>query len=221
MRKGISLALTIGFLAILFSRAQELSPSPIPSSTPDRSVRISFVPPPLEGKISLGVYDQSGRLVRVLHQEAEFDEFTVGADALTTKWDGKDDDEHDLPAGKYSARGFLVAPMKIGAETVNGSPSGVSPVHIKLVANPLENNERPTVDITAGLDDDDAYLQTIDGLPLVTIAKRGDATNVSLGARRDPKRVMVFLSNGTTTRQVEVSGLSKMMAFDCGRFELK
>ena len=221
MRKGISLALTIGFLAILFSRAQELSPSPIPSSTPDRSVRISFVPPPLEGKISLGVYDQSGRLVRVLHQEAEFDEFTVGADALTTKWDGKDDDEHDLPAGKYSARGFLVAPMKIGAETVNGSPSGVSPVHIKLVANPLENNERPTVDITAGLDDDDAYLQTIDGLPLVTIAKRGDATNVSLGTGRDPKSVMVFLSNGTTTRQVEVSGLSKMMAFDCGRFELK
>ena len=221
MRKGISLALTIGFLAILFSRAQELSPSPSPSSTPDRSVRISFVPPPLEGKISLGVYDQSGRLVRVLHQEAEFDQFTVGADALTTKWDGKDDDENDLPAGKYSARGFLVAPMKIGAETLNGSPSGVSPVHIKLVANPLENNERPTVDITAGLDDDDAYLQTIDGLPLVTIAKRGDATNVSLGAGRDPKSVMVFLSNGTTTRQVEVSGLSKMMAFDCGRFELK
>ena len=221
MRKGISLALTIGFLAILFSRAQELSPSPSPSSTPDRSVRISFVPPPLEGKISLGVYDQSGRLVRVLHQEAEFDQFTVGADALTTKWDGKDDDENDLPAGKYSARGFLVAPMKIGAETVNGSPSGVSPVHIKLVANPLENNERPTVDITAGLDDDDAYLQTIDGLPLVTIAKRGDATNVSLGAGRDPKSVMVFLSNGTSTRQVEVSGLSKMMAFDCGRFELK
>ena len=184
-------------------------------------MRISFVPPPLEGKISLGVYDQSGRLVRVLHQEAEFDQFTVGADALTTKWDGKDDDENDLPAGKYSARGFLVAPMKIGAETVNGSPSGVSPVHIKLVANPLENNERPTVDITAGLDDDDAYLQTIDGLPLVTIAKRGDATNVSLGAGRDPKSVMVFLSNGTTTRQVEVSGLSKMMAFDCGRFELK
>ena len=221
MRKGISLALTIGFLAILFSRAQELSPSPSPSSTPDRSVRISFVPPPLEGKISLGVYDQSGRLVRVLHQEAEFDQFTVGADALTTKWDGKDDDENDLPAGKYSARGFLVAPMKIGAETVNDSPSGVSPVHIKLVANPLENNERPTVDITAGLDDDDAYLQTIDGLPLVTIAKRGDATNVSLGAGRDPKSVMVFLSSGTTTRQVEVSGLSKMMAFDCGRFELK
>jgi hypothetical protein len=215
------LVLTIGFLAISLLRAQEPSPSPSVTATPDRSVRISFVPPPLEGKISLGVYDHSGRLVRVLHQEAEFDEFTIGADALSTKWDGKDDDEHDLPAGKYSARGFLVAPMKIGSETVDGTSPGVNSVHVKLVANPLENNERPTIDITAGFDDDDAYLQTIDGVPLVTIAKRGDATNVWLVAGRDPKSVIVFLSNGTNTRQVEVSGLSKMMAFDCGRFELK
>ena len=196
-------------------------PVPVRRRQPTRSARISFVPPPLEGKISLGVYDQSGRLVRVLHQEAEFDEFTVGADALTTKWDGKDDDEHDLPAGKYSARGFLVAPMKIGSEAVDGSSPGVSFVHVKLVANPLENNERPTIDIAAGFDDDDAYLQTTDGLPLVTIAKRGDATSVWLVAGRDPKSVILVLSNGTNTLQVEVSGLSKMMAFDCGRFELK
>jgi hypothetical protein len=221
MTKVALFALAIGLLVATVSTAQELSPSPSPTATPDRSVRISFVPPPLEGKISLGVYDQTGRLVRVLHQEAEFDEFNIGADALTTKWDGKDDDEHDLPAGKYSARGFLVAPMKIGPETVDGSSPGVSSVHIKLVANPLENNERPTVDITAGFDDDDAYLQTGDGLPLVTVAKRGDANSVSLAAGRDPRSVIVCLGNGANTRQVEVSGLSKMMAFDCGRFELK
>jgi hypothetical protein len=217
------LMLAIGFLASSFLLAQEMSPSPSPSPSaiPTRSVRISFVPPPLEGKISLGIYDQSGRLVRVLHQEAEFDEFTVGADALTTKWDGKDDDEHDLPAGKYSARGFLVAPMKIGSETVDGTSPGVSVVHVKLIANPLENNERPTIDIAGGFDDDDAYLQTTDGLPLVTIAKRGDATSVWLAAGHDPKSATLVLSNGTNIRQVEVSGLSKMMAFDCGRFELK
>jgi hypothetical protein len=33
--------------------------------------------------------------------------------------------------------------------------------------------------------------------------------------------VMVFLNNGTNVRQVEVSGIAKMMAFDCGQFELK
>jgi hypothetical protein len=223
MTKNILFAVAIGFLAISFLRGQEPSPSPSPSATPARSVRISFVPPPLEGKISLGVYNEWGQLVRVLHQEAEFDEFTIGADALSTKWDGKDDYDYDLPAGKYSARGFLVAPMKIGAETITtgATASGANSVRIKLVANPLENNERPSVDITAGFDDDDVYLQTIDGLPLVTVAKRQDAKSVSLAAGRDNKSVMVFLSNGTNVRQVEVSGIAKMMAFDCGQFELK
>jgi hypothetical protein len=217
------LALTIGFLAISFLRAQETSPSPSPSATPARSVRISFVPPPLEGKISLGIYDEWNKLVRVLHQEAEFDEFAIGADALSTKWDGKDDYDYDLPAGKYSARGFLVAPMKIGAETITSSvvASGASSVRIKLIANPLENNERPSVDISAGFDDDDVYLQTIDGLPLVTVAKRQDAKSASLATGRDNKSVIVFLSNSTNVRQVEVSGITKMMAFDCGTFELK
>jgi hypothetical protein len=217
------LALTIGFLAISFLRAQETSLSPSPSETPARSVRISFVPPPLEGKISLGVYNEWGQLVRVLHQEAEFDEFAIGPDALSTKWEGKDDYDYDLPAGKYSARGFLVAPMKIGTETITTSaaPSGANSVRIKLVANPLENNERPTVDISGGFDDEDAYLQTIDGLPLGTVAKRQDAKRVSLAAGRDNKSVIVFLSNGVNVRQVEVSGITKMMAFDCGAFELK
>src|SRR5207237_6160802 len=219
------LTLAIGFLAASFSRGQELSPSPTPSATPTRSVRISFVPPPLEGKISLGIYDEWNKLVRVLHQEAEFDEFAIGADALSTKWDGKDDYDYDLPAGKYSARGFLVAPMKIGAETITSgdaaAQSGTSSIRVKLVANPLENNERPSVDITAGFDDDDVYLQTIDGLTLVTVAKRQDAKSVSLAEGRDNKSVIVFLSNGTNVRQIEVGGIAKMMAFDCGTFELK
>jgi len=223
MTKGILFAAALGFLATSFSRGQEPSPSPNPSATPARSVRISFVPPPLEGKISLGVYSEWGQLVRVLHQEAEFDEFTIGADALSTKWDGKDDYDYDLPPGKYSAHGFLVAPMKIGAETIASSAavSGASSVRIKLIANPLENNERPTVDICAGFDDDDGYLQTIDGLPLVTVAKRQDAKSVSVAAGRDNKSVIVFLSNDANVRQIEVSGIAKMMAFDCGTFELK
>src|SRR5436853_6427812 len=102
MTRAALLALATGLLTAAVLRPQEPSPAPIPTAAPARSVRISFVPPPLDGKISLGIYDQAGRLVRVLHQEANFDEFTISADALTTKWDGKDDEEHDLPAGKYS-----------------------------------------------------------------------------------------------------------------------
>src|SRR6516165_8014653 len=68
-----------------------LTPAQTPSPSPARSVRISFVPPPMDGTISLGIYDQAGKIVRVLHQNAQLNDFAIGADALVTRWDGKDD----------------------------------------------------------------------------------------------------------------------------------
>jgi hypothetical protein len=102
----------VAFAAV--SLAQE-SPAPesSPSPAPARNIRISFVPPPLEGTISLGVYDAKGKLVRVLFREADIDEFKIGQDALSTTWDGKDDAGEDVPPGKYSAHGFVVGDLKI------------------------------------------------------------------------------------------------------------
>ena len=116
MTRKRELALLLCLISVSIAAAQEsptAPPSPSASPASTRSARISFLPPPLEGTISLGVYDKSGQLVRVLHQEAEVDEFTVGADALVTKWDGKNDDGEDLPAGKYHARGYLVGHLKV------------------------------------------------------------------------------------------------------------
>jgi hypothetical protein len=90
------------------------SPTPAPSPSPvERSVRLSFLPPPLDGTISLGIYDAKGKLVRVLHREADINEFNIGTDALSTTWDGKDDAGGSLPAGRYSAHGFVVGDLKI------------------------------------------------------------------------------------------------------------
>jgi hypothetical protein len=90
------------------------SPTPAPSPSPvERSVRLSFLPPPLDGTISLGIYDAKGKLVRVLHREADINEFNIGTDALSTTWDGKDDAGENLPAGRYSAHGFVVGDLKI------------------------------------------------------------------------------------------------------------
>src|SRR5436305_1788707 len=50
------------------------APEQTPSAAPARSVRISFVPPPMEGTISLGIYNRTGKLVRVLHTEATLNE---------------------------------------------------------------------------------------------------------------------------------------------------
>jgi hypothetical protein len=104
------LVLLLGFA--LVARGQE-SPTPEPATAPPtRSVRISFLPPPLDGTISLGVYDAKGKLVRVLHREADINEFKIGADALSTTWDGKDDGGTNVPPGKYSAHGFVVGDLK-------------------------------------------------------------------------------------------------------------
>jgi hypothetical protein len=193
------------------------SPSPVA-----RTVRISFVPPPLEGTISLGIYDKNEQLVRVLHQEAELDEFEVGADALNGRWDGKDDDGYDLPAGRYHAKGFVVAPTKV--EEVKwdnpGQTEMPNSVRVKLVANPLENNERPIVELAVGFDDENAFLKAADGLPLITIWPGNDTTRAWITQRAD-KSLDVFLDYGVSTRQLHVMGVSKMMAFDCGDLDLK
>ncbi|CAN5755230.1 hypothetical protein BH20VER1_BH20VER1_29180 [soil metagenome] len=80
---------------------------------PPRSVRLSFVPPPMEGVINLGIYDAAGKLVRVLHREADLDAFEPGTDALITTWDGKNDAGEALPPGQYSARGYVVGEVEV------------------------------------------------------------------------------------------------------------
>jgi hypothetical protein len=206
-----------------YSVAQEPTVTSTPSPTPTRSVRISFVPPPLEGKISLGIYDDNNQLVRVLHQESDLDEFTLGADALVTKWDGKDDFGYDLAPGTYRARGFLVAPMKIdeitNAET--SLPMDVQPVKVRLVANPLQKDERPTISLVGGIDDEDALVKTSDGLPLVTVTQAPDLKRVVVASDPETKTTAIFVETGSGTRRFAITALSKMMEFDCGEFQLK
>ena len=110
MKRWIALAVLAAWLAGN-SVAQE-SPSPTPTAAP-RNVRVSFVPPPLEGTISLGVYDAKGKLVRVLFREADINEFNIESDSISTTWDGKDDAGENVPPGKYSAHGFVVGDLKI------------------------------------------------------------------------------------------------------------
>jgi hypothetical protein len=112
--KTIAWLLLVSLLGMtVAARAQE-SPALEPAATPAaRNIRVSFLPPPLDGTISLGIYDAKGKLVRVLHREADINEFKIGADALSTTWDGKDDKGENVLAGKYSAHGFVVGDLKV------------------------------------------------------------------------------------------------------------
>ena len=89
------------------------SPSPSPSTPPLRRVVLRFALPPMEGTISLGIYDHEGKLVRALHREDAISEFSAGHDALETVWDGNDDKGNPVPVGKYGARGYVVGDLKV------------------------------------------------------------------------------------------------------------
>lgn len=207
--------------------AESITPSPSPEQTPSpspaRNVRISFVPPPLEGRISLGIYDAQGKLVRVLHREAELREFTIGADALVTQWDGKNDSGQDLPAGKYHARGYLVGPLNVEDLNQPAAPpenNSNASVKVKLMPNPLANETLALVALGAGFDNNGSYLKTNDGLPLFTISKSSNLNRVSIMKKGD-KSVDIWQTDGAGSHQFRVSNVDQMMAFDCGDFELK
>ena len=162
--------------------------------------------------------------MRVLHQEAKLNEFAIGADALVTQWDGKNDDEEDLPAGKYRARGYLVGSLKI--EDL-GQSSGLAiendasrNVKVRLVPNPLRNDKRSIVDIGVGFDSDGSYLKMNDDLPLVTVSEMPNLIRAGI-TRKSENAVDIWQDDGTTVRQFRISNLDQMMAFDCGEFELK
>ena len=212
--------------ALSISPAESVAP-PLPeqtaSTSPVRSARISFVPPPLEGKISLGIYDAQGKLVRILHREADLNEFTIGADALVTQWDGKNDNGEDLPVGRYHAHGYLVGPLKVedlsepATPPENNSNAGVK---VKLMPNPLANDTRALVALSAGFDNNGSYLKTNEGLPLFTISKSPNLNRVSIVKKSD-KSVDTWQTDGSALHQFRISNVDQMMAFDCGEFELK
>ena len=80
-----------------------------PPAKPSRgAVKLQFLPPPMDGTFSLGIYDAKGKLVRTLQREAKPGAFTAALDGFITSWDGKDDSGATVPAGRYSAHGFCV-----------------------------------------------------------------------------------------------------------------
>ena len=176
----------------------------------------------MEGTISLGIWDSNDKLVRVLHREANIDKFTVEENSLSTSWDGRNDSGQDLPSGKYRARGYLVGKMKI--EDVTGVTSAPQPVtdhiSVKLVTNPLVADTRAIMELGVGFDSKGVFLKTMDDLPLVSLS---DATNITRVAieKDGEKAAQVWQDDGTVVKQLRVTNIDKMMAFDCGFFQLK
>lgn len=162
--------------------------------------------------------------MRVLHQESKLDEFAIGADALVTQWDGKNDKDEDLPAGKYHAHGYLVGSLKVvdlgqaPAAEIENNPARTAKV--RLVPNPLRNDKTSIVVISIGFDSDGSYLKTNDELPLVTVSETPNLIRAGI-SKKSENAVDVWQDDGTSVRQFRISNVNNMMAFDCGEIELK
>jgi len=200
----------------------EQIPSPSVTASVARNVPLRFVPPPMEGTISLGIFDSNDKLVRVLHREAKIDNFTIDENALKTTWDGKSDANEDLPPGKYRARGYLVGRLKVDdVGKIESAPEGASDhVSVKLVTNPLVSDTRSVVDLAVGFDGKGSLLKTMDGLPLATIRETPSLARVLI-EKDGEKAADIWEDNGSATEHLHVSNIDKMMAFDCGFFDLK
>ena len=105
--------LRLTFAVITFFAASSLLHA---EDTAGRSVEVRFVPPGPEGTVSLGIYNASGKLVRVLCDEWPLDRFRVGRDALAVTWDGLDGVGRPVPPGAYTARGFVVGDIAVSGE---------------------------------------------------------------------------------------------------------
>lgn len=99
-------------------------------------VELAFAVPD-DGRVTLGVFNDAGKLVRVLHRLARQEEFRIGLNGFITSWDGKNDAGERMPAGHYYVRGYLIGEeVKVAGEdflfhdwAADGGFPGFSRIH--------------------------------------------------------------------------------------------
>lgn len=96
-------------LGAAVSFAQEIEPPPAEAPP---GLRIEFLPPPLDGTLSLGIFDPGGTLVRTVKSESTEKDYVVGLNGFITSWDGRTDSGAVAASGNYEARGFAVGDIE-------------------------------------------------------------------------------------------------------------
>ena len=162
-----------------------------------------------EDRIYLLEENEKGQRVRALSLVA-----TKGDNGDQSISDWKVDFEKSIVAHKN----FSIA----GGKPVTNPAEESIPdkVKVKLLANPLLNDDRVAVEMTIGTDADGSFIKTADGLPLCTISETQNLGRTLL-ALNGANTIDVFQDDGAVVEQFRVTGIDQMMSFDCGGFELK
>ena len=123
----------------------------------------------------------------------------------------------DFEKSIVAHKNFLI---ENGQPVLTGGKAPSEKAVIKLMANPLQKNEKPNVEVTAGFDASGSFLKTTDGLPLESISDTPHLQRIVLSPRA-PNVLDVFQDDDAVVEQFRISALDQMMAFDCGEIELK
>ncbi len=71
---------------------------------------------PASGRITLGVFDKNGHLVRTLHALDDEEKFQVGLNGFISRWDGLDDSGKKVAPGAYHIRGYQIGEVEVSGE---------------------------------------------------------------------------------------------------------
>ncbi|MFM8364003.1 MAG: hypothetical protein ACKOAS_02500 [Verrucomicrobiota bacterium] len=71
---------------------------------------------PAPGRVTLAVFDKTGRPVRILHALDDEEKFQIGLNGLITRWDGLDNKGSRVAPGTYHIRGYLIGEAEVSGE---------------------------------------------------------------------------------------------------------
>ncbi len=87
---------------------------------------------PATGRITLGVFNKNGHLVRTLHALDDEEKFQVGLNGFISRWDGLDDSGKKVAPGTYHIRGYQIGEVAVSGEAFHFndwiSESGMPPI---------------------------------------------------------------------------------------------
>jgi len=186
----------------------------------------TFALPELEGRISLGVFDSGGQLVRTLFVGAAEKDFKIGLNGLLATWDGKNDAGQAQASGTYRVRGFVVGyGVKAEGEAYHfnewiaddTSPeiSGIGAVVPGEKENFLLSGFKPSREKAGSVEamlwrfDETTGLQTVATLPGQTGFLAADASHAAFHDRKEGRLLLYDLANPSPPRVAAGSGFSR------------
>ncbi len=172
-------------------------------------VKITFVPPPMQGKITLGVFDSNEHLVRILKENAAVEEFEILRDGLSLMWDETDQQGQPLPEGAYRVRGIVAAGIEVEMEELFGND--FAPTRVNAIRG-VAILDKPTV-LARLMDGTAAILQVESGITLpMALAAEHFAAHLESYAVADAHRVIVY--QGEEQRQFASERMVTALALD-------